>query len=144
MRLGRIASPDGVAFVSVEGDGADAVCKEIAEHPFGNPNFTDKAPAEVVAKINDPAYQNGIIPANTYEGQTTDAHTVAIRNVLVTRVGVPTDTVYKMTKALFENLPALQAAHAAAKGISLQKAGKNPPVPLHPGAAKYYKEKGAL
>ncbi|MGV9797039.1 fumarylacetoacetate hydrolase family protein [Mycobacterium sp. NPDC003449] len=42
MRLGRIASPDGVAFVSIEGDGADAVCKEIAEHPFGNPNFTGR------------------------------------------------------------------------------------------------------
>lgn len=43
MRLGRIASPDGVAFVSVEGDAADAVCKEIAEHPFGNPNFTGRS-----------------------------------------------------------------------------------------------------
>ena len=43
MRLGRIASPDGVAFVSVEGDGADAVCKEIAEHPFGNPTFTGRS-----------------------------------------------------------------------------------------------------
>ncbi|MBU9764429.1 fumarylacetoacetate hydrolase family protein [Mycobacterium sp. TNTM28] len=43
MRLGRIASPDGVAFVSVEGDGADTVCKEIAEHPFGNPNFTGRS-----------------------------------------------------------------------------------------------------
>ena len=42
MRLGRIASPDGVAFVSVEGDGPDAVCKEIAEHPFGAPNFTGR------------------------------------------------------------------------------------------------------
>jgi 2-keto-4-pentenoate hydratase/2-oxohepta-3-ene-1,7-dioic acid hydratase in catechol pathway len=42
MRLGRIASPDGVAFVSVEGDGADAVCKEIAEHPFGTPTFTGR------------------------------------------------------------------------------------------------------
>jgi len=43
MRLGRIASPDGVAFVSIEGDGPDAVCKEIAEHPFGNPNFTGRS-----------------------------------------------------------------------------------------------------
>jgi uncharacterized protein len=37
-----------------------------------------------------------------------------------------------MTKTFFDNLPALQAAHAAAKEINLQKAGKNPPVPLHP------------
>ena len=43
MRLGRIASPDGVAFVSVEGDGDDAVVKEIAEHPFGTPTFTGRS-----------------------------------------------------------------------------------------------------
>ena len=43
MRLGRIASPDGVAFVSIEGDPSEAVCREIAEHPFGNPTFTGRA-----------------------------------------------------------------------------------------------------
>ncbi len=43
MRLGRIASPDGVAFVSVEGEGDDAVAKEIAEHPFGTPTFTGRS-----------------------------------------------------------------------------------------------------
>jgi 2-keto-4-pentenoate hydratase/2-oxohepta-3-ene-1,7-dioic acid hydratase in catechol pathway len=44
MRLGRIASPDGVAFVSIEGDSAtDAVAREIAEHPFGNPTFTGRS-----------------------------------------------------------------------------------------------------
>ncbi|WP_157179213.1 DUF2437 domain-containing protein, partial [Rhodococcus sp. R1101] len=43
MRLGRIASPDGVAFVSVEGEGESARVKEIAEHPFGNPTFTGRS-----------------------------------------------------------------------------------------------------
>ena len=43
MRLGRIASPDGVAFVTIEGDPAEAVCKEIAEHPFGTPTFTGRS-----------------------------------------------------------------------------------------------------
>lgn len=43
MRLGRVASPDGVAFVSIEGDGSDAVAKEIAEHPFGAPTFTGRS-----------------------------------------------------------------------------------------------------
>ncbi|CAJ1584102.1 fumarylacetoacetate hydrolase family protein [[Mycobacterium] wendilense] len=43
MRLGRIASPDGVAFVSIEGDVEEAVCKEIAEHPFGTPTFTGRS-----------------------------------------------------------------------------------------------------
>ncbi|MDO3645977.1 fumarylacetoacetate hydrolase family protein [Nocardia mangyaensis] len=43
MRLGRVASPDGVAFVSIEGDGGDATAKEIAEHPFGSPTFTGRS-----------------------------------------------------------------------------------------------------
>ena len=43
MRLGRIASPDGVAFVSIEGDDGAEVCREIAEHPFGTPTFTGRS-----------------------------------------------------------------------------------------------------
>ena len=43
MRLGRIASPDGVAFVSIDGDGVDAAAREIAEHPFGTPTFTGRS-----------------------------------------------------------------------------------------------------
>jgi 2-keto-4-pentenoate hydratase/2-oxohepta-3-ene-1,7-dioic acid hydratase in catechol pathway len=42
MRLGRIASPDGVAFVSIEGEQDDAIVREIAEHPFGTPTFTGR------------------------------------------------------------------------------------------------------
>jgi 2-keto-4-pentenoate hydratase/2-oxohepta-3-ene-1,7-dioic acid hydratase in catechol pathway len=42
MRLGRIASPDGVAFVAIEGQDADAIVREIAEHPFGTPTFTGR------------------------------------------------------------------------------------------------------
>ncbi len=43
MRLGRIASPDGVAFVSIEGEGPEAAAREIAEHPFGAPTFTGRS-----------------------------------------------------------------------------------------------------
>ncbi|MBH0123418.1 fumarylacetoacetate hydrolase family protein [Rhodococcus sp. HM1] len=43
MRLGRIASPDGVAFVSIEGESDSAIAKEIAEHPFGTPTFTGRS-----------------------------------------------------------------------------------------------------
>ena len=42
MRLGRIASPDGVAFVSIEGEQDEAIAREIAEHPFGTPTFTGR------------------------------------------------------------------------------------------------------
>jgi 2-keto-4-pentenoate hydratase/2-oxohepta-3-ene-1,7-dioic acid hydratase in catechol pathway len=43
MRLGRIASPDGVAFASIEGEGDAATAREIAEHPFGTPTFTGRS-----------------------------------------------------------------------------------------------------
>jgi len=101
-------------------------------------------PADVVAKIGDPAYQPALIPANTYEGQTKDVPAIAIQNFLVTHEGVSTDTVYKMTKAMWENLDALVAAHSAGKAIRKENALKGMPVPLHPGAEKYYREIGLL
>ena len=101
-------------------------------------------PAEVVAKIGDPAYQAAVIPAKTYEGQTTDVQTVAIQNFLVTHADVPVDTIYKMTKSMWENVDQLYAAHAAAKAMKKESAAKGMPLPLHPGAEKYYKEAGLL
>ena len=101
-------------------------------------------PQDVVLKVGDPAYQAGVIPANTYEGQTTAVPTAYVQNFLVTREGVSEDTVYKMTKALFENLDQLKAAHAAAKSIRLKGAVSSLPLPLHPGALKYYREVGVM
>jgi TRAP transporter TAXI family solute receptor len=101
-------------------------------------------PADVVAKIGEAAYQAGTIPAKTYNGQDADVPTVAIQNFLVTHEGVPTETVYQMTKSMFDNLDTMVAAHAAAKAIKKESAAKGSPVPLHPGAEKYYKEAGLL
>ena len=101
-------------------------------------------PADVVARINDPAYIAGTIPANTYEGQSASVATVAIENFLVTHEGVAADTVYKMTKAMYENLDQLVAAHSAAKVIKREEGPRNMPLPLHPGAEKYYREVGLL
>jgi TRAP transporter TAXI family solute receptor len=101
-------------------------------------------PADVVAKIGEAAYQAGTVPANTYNGQTDAVATVAIQNFLVSHEGVSTDAGYKMTKAIFDNLPELQAAHAAAKAITRDNAAKAPPAPLHPGAEKYYREVGLI
>lgn len=95
---------------------------------------------DVIAKIGDPAYQAGIIPAGTYEGQDKDVPTVAIQNFLVTHEGLSTDTVYKLTKSMWENLDHLAAAHAAAKVMKKENALKGMPIPLHPGAEKYYRE----
>jgi hypothetical protein len=100
-------------------------------------------PADVIAKIGDPAYQAGTIPANTY-GEHPAIPTATVKNFLVTHEGVPADTVYAMTKALFTNLDQMVAAHSAAKAINPADAPKAPPVPLHPGAEKYYREAGLL
>jgi hypothetical protein len=101
-------------------------------------------PPAVVAKIGDAAYQPALIPAGTYESQTTDVPAIAIQNFLVTHEGVPADTVYKLTKAMWENLPALVAAHSAGKAIKKENALAGMAVPLHPGAEKYYREIGLL
>lgn len=101
-------------------------------------------PADIVAKINDPAFQVGVIPAKTYEGQNSDVTTVSVQNFLVTHEGVSANTVYLMTKSMFENLDQMIAAHAAAKAIKKENAAKAMPAPLHPGAEKYYREAGLI
>jgi TRAP transporter TAXI family solute receptor len=100
-------------------------------------------PPEAVSKLGAP-YISATIPAGTYPGQTEDVPTMAIVNFLVTHEGVPEETVYQMTRQMFENLDQMVAAHAAAKAISLQQATDGMPIPLHPGAARYYKEKGLI
>ena len=101
-------------------------------------------PPEAVAKIGEAAYQPGTIPAKTYENQNDAVPSVAVQNFLVTHEGVAADTVYTMTKSMFDNLDQMVAAHAAAKAISKESAAKGSPVPLHPGAEKYYREAGLL
>ena len=101
-------------------------------------------PADVVEKIDSDAYLAGVIPAGTYDGQDTDVPTVAITNILVTHDKVSDDVAYQMTKLMFDNLSALGNAHSAAKDIKLENATKNLPIPLHPGAERFYKEAGVL
>ena len=101
-------------------------------------------PPAIVAKVGDAAYQPSVIPAGTYEGQKEDVPAIAIQNYLVTSADLKTDLVYSMTRAIFDNLGTLVAAHSAARDIKLANAAKPGPVPLHPGAEKFYKEKGVL
>ncbi|MGB5558712.1 MAG: TAXI family TRAP transporter solute-binding subunit [Paracoccaceae bacterium] len=100
-------------------------------------------PADVVAKLGAP-YISAKIPAGTYDGQDADVETVAVVNFLVTHEDVSEETAYQMTKLLFEHLPELEAAHNAAASIKLENALTGMPIPLHPGAERYYKEKGMM
>ncbi len=100
-------------------------------------------PKADVEKIGAP-YVSVIIPASTYDGQNADVETAAVGNFLISHEGVSDETAYQMTKLLFENVPQLVASHAAAKAIDPAKALDGMPVPLHPGAEKYYREAGIL
>lgn len=100
-----------------------------------------EVPADVIEKIGAP-YQVNTIPANTYSGQDKDVTTASVINYLIVRPDLDEELVYQMTKGLFENLDQLAAAHASAKAIKLDKDTIVSPVPVHPGAMRYYKEKG--
>lgn len=80
------------------------------------------------------------IAAGTYPGQDYDVETIAQPNFLATSADVSEENVYMITKTIYENLPFLQAIHPATKAMAIEKAIAGLPLPLHPGAAKYYQE----
>jgi hypothetical protein len=84
------------------------------------------------------------VPANTYKNQAQDVTTVAVNAVLIAGNELKEDVVYSLTKALFENQAELATAHAKGKELSLRNAVQGVSIPFHPGAVKYYKEKGAM
>lgn len=85
-----------------------------------------------------------VIPAATYPGQEQDIQTVAKSNLLVARADVSDDVVYEVTKVMFENLDFLRSIHDAMYETSLERALVGVPMPLHPGALRYYQEVGLL
>lgn len=103
-------------------------------------DFTDKQ----MKTINKgaPLWSRYKIPAGTYPGQKKDINTVAQPNFMVVRGDVPDESVYQITKTIYENLAFLNGIHKATKVMSLEKAISGLPMPLHPGAARYYKEMG--
>jgi len=82
------------------------------------------------------------IAAGTYPGQDADVTTIAQPNFLAVNADVDENHVYMLTKTIFENLPFLQAIHPATKAMDVNKALAGLPVPLHPGAARYFEEAG--
>ncbi len=103
-------------------------------------NFTDEQIAEANGKYK--LWTRFVIPANTYPGQTKDINTMAQPNFLAVRDDISDEDVYMITKTIYENLPFLNGIHKATKAMALEKAIAGLPVPLHPGAARYYQEMG--
>ncbi len=82
------------------------------------------------------------VPAGTYNGLDTDAKTVAVKATFIVSNDLSEETVYELTKAIYENKD--NYVHDKAKEMSLEYAVSSISVPFHPGADKYYREVGAI
>lgn len=103
-------------------------------------DFTDEQLAMIQKQY--PIWNRFVVKAGTYPGQTKDIQTISQPNFLAVQPDVSEETVYKITKTIYENLPFLVGIHKATKAMSLDRAISGLPVPLHAGAAKYYQEQG--
>lgn len=102
--------------------------------------------ADTVAKMNakyGDLYAPSVIKAGTYPGQDKDNRIAVVWNILVANAKMPDDMAYKIVQTLIEKKPELVAVHREAESISLENQVKeNSSIPWHPGAVKYFSEKG--
>jgi TRAP transporter TAXI family solute receptor len=95
-------------------------------------------------ETNYPFYVKFTIPADTYKNMSVPADTVAVKATFIVRSDLSEDLVYNITKAMFEGLADIAAAHAKGKEFTLEGAVKGVSVPFHKGAEKYYREVGVI
>jgi TRAP transporter TAXI family solute receptor len=106
-------------------------------------NITGTAVDKLVA--SNAYYSDAKIPARTYPSQATELDTYGVLGTVVTSSKKSEEEVYIFTKAVFDNLEEFKKLHPALAGLRAEKMIKaGLAAPLHPGAAKYYKEKGWL
>lgn len=103
-------------------------------------SFTDAQLAEVNETY--PLWSRYTIPGGTYPNLPETIQTISHPNVLAVRDDIPDEAVYMITRAIFENLAALHEIHKATREVTLEKALTGLGAPLHPGAARYYREQG--
>lgn len=130
------------AAFTVAGAPTTAIVDLAATNKFNMLSLSDDAVDYLLA--NYPFLVRDDLPANTYNGIDYTVTCVAVKAVLVASKDLDTDTVYNITKAMFENLAELQNGHDKFKLLSKESALDGANVPLHPGAEKYYKEIGLL
>ncbi len=95
-------------------------------------------------KAKYPFYVQDIIPAGTYKGVDQDVKTVAVKAILIVRKDIPADVVYNMLQAIFAHTDEIAKAHAKGAMINLDNAVDGMSIPWHPGAKKFFEEKGKL
>lgn len=98
--------------------------------------------AKLMAKY--PFYALQMVPAGTYQGQTKDVTTVAVKSMLAVSSKMSEDLVYRLLETMYDNTDRLIAAHSQGRNIKLETALEGMSIPLHLGAEKYFKEKGVL
>lgn len=102
--------------------------------------FTD---AEIATmKKAMPELSDSIVPKGTYKSLKEDQKTVGVYNFFIVHKDLDADTAYKITKAVLESNAELVKGHAAGVETVLKNWDKNTFLPFHPGAVKYYAEKG--
>jgi len=114
-----------------------ANAREIRIVPLAGPEI------ETLRK-KQPYYAMVQLPPNTYKGQTAPVDTLAVMAIWATHDGLTDQMAYEVTKALFENTETLGQVHPKGKEISLKTALLSVSIPLHPGAERYYREKGLI
>ena len=93
--------------------------------------------------MNDsPFYTAYKIPANTYNGQTEDVTTVTVKATLIVSASASEESVYNLTKAIFDNAEAIAKENGKGAELSVENATSGMTAPFHAGAAKYFGEKG--
>ena len=95
------------------------------------------------ARAADPIFAEAVLAGGTYAGVDADVPVLGIPNVLVASSEMDDDLVYAITKAMFENIADLRAVHPAANQPTVEFTLSASPIPLHPGAIRYYEEIGA-
>jgi TRAP transporter TAXI family solute receptor len=94
---------------------------------------------EAMRKIN-PGYTLVTVPKGTYPKQDHDVKVIGYATHIVAACDLPEETVYKMTKAMADNVASMAATNKAIEGLTPQKMAEDIGVLFHPGAAKFYKE----
>jgi TRAP transporter TAXI family solute receptor len=87
-------------------------------------------------------FTKAVVPKGAYKGVDADIPTVAVMAILAARAEMEEAMAYQITKAIFDNLKDIERAHAKGKELTLESALTGMSIPLHPGAEKFYKEKG--
>jgi len=85
-----------------------------------------------------------IVPAGTYPGIDKDVETVGMSAVLFCRDDLSEEVVYNFTKSILENIEYLKGVYAALGELDMTEAWQNLGAPLHPGAERYFREKGYI